>query len=151
MDSLRSSRLESLEEMEEEAMLEGHFVTGHGTSISPREIDEIHMSADLDQENLIKIAQNDSLEEYTEELFLTSTAGQQDLPEIPQLEVNIGEIHAQAVADEVYVQQQIWKRTRSLQTAAMVERCKKERLDSKIQKGVIYEEVEDNLVPSDPP
>ena len=151
LDSLRSSKLESLDEMEEQAMLEGHFATGCGTSISPREIDEIHMSADLDQENLIKTAQNDSLEEYTEELFLTSIAGQQDLPEIPQLEVNVGEIHAQAVADEVYVQQQVWKRTRSLQTAAMVERCKKERLDSKKQKGATYEEVEDKPVPGDPP
>ena len=74
-----------------------------------------------------------------------------NLPSVPHLDVDVGELHAQAIGDEIFNQELIHKRAQSLGTALMVLRCQQQKLEQLNKSGITYEVLGDDIVPDKPP
>ena len=152
LGALYASKQAELEEVEEANLIsQSAELFVDGSELSPMEIDEVHASAEQVQEDMIAEQYCIQQEEYEEEQYLTSAAGQQSFPFSPQIDVEAGELHAQAIADEEYNQRLIWKRSQSLSTALMVAKCQKEKLDQNRKPGIEHATPGGKTAPKDPP
>ena len=102
----------------------------NGLNHSMQWVDEIHLLHDQDLEFADRSISCHDIE-FSEEYFLTGLIGQSSIPPTDvDPEIDVGRLHAEAIAEETYLQTQVWRADRSRATAEAVTRLKSEkRLD----------------------